>query len=81
MVRPILIDNNWGTIMDQVQGCLWITGRKWWDMCLYIPALVTVDRHFTCQRVARDDNYIEQMEMDLMEFDQLVTETEAKLRQ
>jgi len=80
MVRPILIDNDWGNIMDQVQGCLWITGRKWWDMCLYIPALVTVDRHFTCQRVARDDNYIERMETDLVEFDQLVTETEAKLR-
>lgn len=79
-VRSIVVDSDWGEIMDQVQGCMWITGRKWWDMCLYFPALVSVGKDFTRKRVMRDDNYIEAMEQDLIAFDRLVCEWEEKLR-
>lgn len=79
-LRPIVIDDDWGDIMDQVQGCLWITGRKWWDMCLYCPALKNTGKDFIRKRVERDDNYIELLEQDLIAFDALVDEWEARLR-
>lgn len=79
-LRPILLDDDWGDVADQVQGCLWITGRKWWDQCLFIPALDTIGRDFTRRRVNRDDNYIDAMERDLVEFDKYVIEIETKLR-
>ena len=79
-VRPILTADDWGDITDQVQGCLWIAGRSWWDQCLYFPALASVGKDFTRRRVMRDDNYIERMESDLIEFDKLVCEWETILR-
>jgi len=80
-VRPILTEDDWGDITDQVQGCLWLTGRKWWDMCLYFPALASIGKDFKRHRILRDENYIEKLELDLMEFDALVCNWENKLRE
>lgn len=71
-VRPILTASDWGDVMDQVQGCMWLTGRTWWDMCLYFPPLTPVGRDFTRRRIHRDDNYIGRLEAVLVEFDKLV---------
>lgn len=79
-VRPILIDDDWGDIKDQVQGCLWIAGRKWWDECLYFPALKSIGKDFKRARTGRDEGFIEQMEIDLLEFDALVCEQINKIR-
>lgn len=79
-LRSILVEDDWDDITPQVQGCLWVTGRKWMDMCLYCPALVSVGRDFTRRRVNRDDDYIERMEQDLLAFDALVCKWESILR-
>lgn len=79
-VRPILADNDWGDIMDQSQGGMWIAEREWWDLCLYFPALASIGRDFTRIRVQRDNTYIDALKSDLLEFEQLVTEWEMKLR-
>lgn len=78
-LRPILMDGDWDDVMDQAQGCMWITGRTWWHLCLYCPALAPVGRALTIYRADRDDAYIEQMEADLVEFDRLVEEYRASL--
>lgn len=39
--------------IPQVQGCLWITNREWWDFMSYHPAM-----HDLIVRVYRDDEYI-----------------------
>ena len=44
------------------------------------PALEKVGLHLWTKRVERDDNYINAMELDLIEFEKLVTENETKLR-
>jgi hypothetical protein len=72
-LRSILIDGDWSDLTDQVQGCLWITGRKWWDQCLYCPALAPAGKNFVRLRVERDDDYIEAMETELLQFERLVT--------
>ena len=79
-LRAFHIDNDASGIMDQVQGCMWITGRKWWHVGMYCPALESVGRQLWWQEFKRDDNYIESLEADLWQFKLLVDQYESKLR-
>lgn len=71
-LKPILLDNDIESCMNQVQGQLWITGRKWSHFVLYCPALKVIDKALTIVEVERDDNYIEELEADMWEFDRMV---------
>lgn len=79
-LRPILVDGDVSDYMDQVQGCLWLTGRRWWDFCVYCPALRPVGLHLVRRRFERDDDYIERLEADLVRFSRLVSSYESTLR-
>lgn len=79
-IRDIVLDNDISEFTDQVQGGLWLTGRKWWHFCLYCPALAPIGRALTVFDVQRDDDYIEAMERDLLAFEKLVSQYEGKLR-
>lgn len=52
----------------QIQGGMWITGRKWCDFIMYAPQLEPVGKHLYIKRIERDDNFIEAMESKLWEF-------------
>jgi hypothetical protein len=80
-LRAFHIDNDASGIMDQVQGVLWITGRKWAHIGMYCPALEKVGRQLWLQEFKRDDDYIEKLEEDLWQFKLLVDKYEAKLRE
>ena len=45
----------------QVMGCLWITGRKWWDFMSYHPDMDPV-----VIRVERDEEYIEKLSQEVI---------------
>lgn len=79
-LRAFHIDSDASGIFDQVQGCMWITGRKWWHIGMYCPALAPAGRQLWLGKFERDDNYIEELEQDLWQFKLLVDEYEAKLR-
>lgn len=79
-LRGVLVDDDLTEFADQVQGCLWLTGRRWWHFALYCPALEPIGRALWWREIQRDDEYIEAMERDLLEFRALVDETEARLR-
>lgn len=79
-LHRVLLTGDISEFMDQVQGGMWITGRRWWDFCLYCPALESIGLQLWHRRVERDDNYIDAMEMDLIAFERLVTENETALR-
>ena len=79
-IRAVILSGDLSEFTDQVQGCLWLTGRKWWHFCLYCPALADIGRALTVHAVERDDDYIAALETDLIEFDRLVMTYEAKLR-
>ena len=78
-LMPILLDGNLEDIEAQMQGQMWVTDRKWCDFVLYCPALKPIDKDLTIITVQRDDDYIEEMEAGLIEFDKLVNEYKAKL--
>jgi hypothetical protein len=43
--------------IGQVQGCMFVTGRQWWDFVSYDPRQ-TEDLRLYVQRIERDDDYI-----------------------
>jgi len=79
-LRDIVIYDDWGTIPDQVQGGLWLTGRKWFDTCLYCPALRSARLDFIRKRVVRDEDFIEQLEMDMVAFEEVVCNWVKRIR-
>jgi hypothetical protein len=52
----------------QIQGGLWITGRKWCDFIMYAPQLESVGKQLFVKRITRDEAFIEEMEAQLMHF-------------
>lgn len=68
-----------GDVSDFIDQCmfgLWLTGRQWIDLVVWVPSL----EHLTIKRIDRDEDYIEAMETDLMAFSRLVTQHENTLR-
>ncbi len=62
----------------QVQGALWITGRKWWDLAVYWPGLPLF-----VKRAFRDEAYIANMASEVDRFradlDSVVTEMQQRI--
>jgi len=58
----------------QVQGCMWVTGRKWWDFMSYHPDLPPL-----IVRVFRDEDYISSMEAGITKFAEDVLDLEKRL--
>jgi hypothetical protein len=79
-IREVLLDGDITPFIDQIQGCMWITGRKYWHFALYCPALEPAGKELFWKRVERDDDYIEAMEADLLQFAALVSDYERRLR-
>lgn len=61
----------------QVQGCMWVTGRQWWDFCSYDPRMPEAMRLYV-QRIPRDEAYIAALEQKTVAF---LSELDALLDQ
>ena len=79
-IRNVILSDDIFEFMDQIQGGMWLTGRKWWQFALFCPALEKVGLQLYTKRVERDDNYINEMELDLLEFERVVSKYEQTLR-
>lgn len=51
----------------QVQGCMYVTGRDWWDFVSFDPRMPTDKQLFTV-RVERDAEYISKLDEAVQEF-------------
>ncbi len=71
-----IADADLSEYMDQCMGYLWLLGRQWVDLVLWAPDL----DHMEIHRITRDEEAIEKLESDLMEFSRLVDKYEAALR-
>jgi hypothetical protein len=78
-IRNAILNYDISEWIDQVQGGMWITGRKWWDFVIYCPALSGVGRELTIWHIERDDDYIAQLESDLGAFTGIVNSFIDKL--
>lgn len=61
---------------DQCMFGLWLTGRQWIDLVVWVPSL----NHMAIHRITRNEDAIEALEADLMAFARLVTQYETTLR-
>lgn len=66
--------------IDQINGGLWITGRKYCDLIVYCPWLAPVGKDLFVKRIHRDDNAINELETDLVRFMRMVDSFIAILR-
>ncbi|VVE85158.1 lambda exonuclease family protein [Pandoraea sputorum] len=73
-------DQDLSEYMHQIQGGLWITGRKWCDFVMYAPQLESVNKQLFCRRVERDEAFIDVMTQKLLAFAETVNENEQILR-
>lgn len=51
----------------QVQGAMWVTGRKWWDFVSYDPRMPEKLRLYV-QRILRDEDYIAKLSAEVAAF-------------
>ena len=63
--------------MPQVQGAMWITGRKWWDFVSYDPRMPEHLQLYV-QRIERDEKYIADLEAKVTAF---LCEVESTIKQ
>lgn len=54
--------------IEQIQGGLWVTGRKFWDFVSYHPDFPPEDRIYI-QRVQRDDLFIARLESACLQME------------
>jgi hypothetical protein len=66
--------------MHQMQGGMWITGRKWCDFIMYAPDLSACGADLFVKRVWRDEAFIDAMVERLAKFASMVEESEALFR-
>lgn len=50
----------------QIQGSMWVTGRKWWDFVSFDPRMKS-NKMFRV-RVYRDQNYIDELQYEVEKF-------------
>lgn len=64
----------------QMQGGMWITGRKYCDFIMYVPDLAPVGKDLYVKRIFRDEEFIDAMVQELYRFQMIVAEYETILR-
>jgi hypothetical protein len=58
---------------------MWITGRQWWDFASYDPRMPKHLRLFV-QRIERNDEYIQNLEKEVIAFSAQADEITASLK-
>lgn len=70
------VDGDISAYIDQCNGAMWLLGRKWIDLVLWVYDL----QRMKIIRIERDDDAINALESDLMEFERMVTKHQIALR-
>ena len=60
--------------IPQIQGCMWITGRKWWDFMSYHPDMEPI-----IIRVYRDQEFIKKLNKIVIEACQIIDEVAKEM--
>lgn len=75
-IMTVVGNGDMSDFIDQCMFGLWLTGRQWIDLVVWVPSL----EHLSIKRIDRDEDAIEALEADLMAFAKLVTQYETTLR-
>lgn len=64
--------------VPQIQGCMWVAGRQWWDFVSFDPRMPE-SHQLLVRRVERDESYINKLAIAVLEAEQLVVERMAEI--
>ena len=64
--------------IPQIQGCMWVTGRKWWDFVSFDPRMPESHRLLII-KVGRDDSYIQNLQEKVIEAESEVNKLMEQL--
>lgn len=64
--------------LPQIQGGMWVTGRKWWDFASYDPRMPE-SHQLLIIRVHRDEEFIKRLESAVIEAEKLAGEILSQL--
>ena len=64
-----VVDGDVAEYLDQINGEMWLLSRQWCDLILWVPDF---PRQLYVKRIMRDDDVINALETDLMEFSRIV---------
>ena len=62
----------------QVQGCMWVTGRDWWDFVSFDPRMPPAHQVYST-RIYRDEDYINDLKTTILWCEDQVNELLEKL--
>lgn len=66
--------------IDQINGGMWIAGRKWCDLVVYCPWLAPVGKELFIKRIVRDEDAVDSLVADLWQFKLLTDSYVAALK-
>lgn len=69
------VDGDISGYIDQCNGAMWLLGRKWVDLILWVHDLGAMK----IIRINRDDDVINALESDLVEFERMVSRCQKQL--
>ncbi|MBK1780598.1 YqaJ viral recombinase family protein [Advenella sp. WQ 585] len=69
------VDGDISGYIDQCNGAMWLLGRKWVDLILWVHDLAAMK----IIRINRDDDVINALESDLVEFERMVSRCQKQL--
>lgn len=72
-----VVDGDISEYRDQCLFALWLLSLDWIDLCLWSPDL---PKQLHIVHIARDENELQRFEDDMLAFERLVSQYEAKLR-
>lgn len=70
------VDGDISSYIDQCNGAMWLLRRKWVDLVLWVHDL----GRMKIIRIDRDDDAIDELEADLMDFERTVSKYQQALR-
>lgn len=76
LIDVILKDKCPSEHVAQVQGSMWVTGRKWWDLVIYWPGIPLF-----VKRVMRDEAYIQTLATEVDRFGVELADVVSQVRQ
>lgn len=74
-----VVEGDVSAYRDQCLGAMWLLGRRWVDLILWAPDLASIGRDMTLIRIERNDDEINALEADLVDFLRRVQQLEASL--
>lgn len=79
-IRSIFTEEDISEYMDQVNGCMLFCEREEWDVFIYTPQFMNIDKPYLLTTVRRNEKELANLKSDLDEFNDFVLSYKEKIK-